>query len=57
MVQDSTNEGLRDRPSADQDITPTIVKPENLSTTLEDYLSKTVKVDVGKRPGATTELS
>lgn len=32
--------------------TPTIANPENLSTIFRDYLSKTLEVDVEKRPDA-----
>lgn len=36
--------------------TPTIANPENLSTIFRDYLSKTLEVDVEKRPDAPTLL-
>ena len=36
--------------------TPTVANPENLSTILRDYLSKTLEVDVEKRPDAPTLL-
>ena len=32
--------------------TPTIANPENLSTIFRDYLSRTLEVDVEKRPDA-----
>jgi p21-activated kinase 1 len=36
--------------------TPTIKKPENLSSTFRDYLAKTLEVDAEKRPDATQLL-
>ena len=36
--------------------TPLIANPENLSTIFRDYLSKTLEVDVEKRPDAPTLL-
>jgi p21-activated kinase 1 len=36
--------------------TPTIANPENLTSTLRDYLTKTLEVDAEKRPDATQLL-
>lgn len=36
--------------------TPSIANPESLSSTFRDYLSKTLEVDVEKRPTATELL-
>ena len=36
--------------------TPTIANPKNLSTIFRDYLSRTLEVDVEKRPDAPTLL-
>ena len=36
--------------------TPTIANPENLTSTLRDYLAKTLEIDAEKRPDATQLL-
>ena len=36
--------------------TPTIANPENLTSTLRDYLAKTLEIDAVKRPDATQLL-